>query len=230
MFAVTCMCNAFMANERSFMKVLLTGFDPFGGENINPAYEAVKLVSNEIEAWEIIKIEIPTVFRDSVQCIKNAIEEHQPEMVLCIGQAGGSPHIAVERVGINVDDARIPDNAGNQPIDEPIFEDGENAYFSNLPIKKMVAEMSKAGLEAVVSNSAGTYVCNHVLYSVMYMINKQFKDIRGGFIHVPFIPEQTVGRDVPSMPLNRIVQGLEIAIKTAIVCEKDEKLVGGSIF
>ncbi len=212
------------------MKVLVTGFDPFGGETINPAYEAVKLVNDNIEGAEIIKIEIPTVFGKSMTVIDKAIQKYQPDVVLAIGQAGGRTSMAVERVGINVDDARIPDNDGQQPIDEIIYEDGENAYFSNLPIKKMVFEMQNENVPAVVSNTAGTYVCNHVLYSIMYLIDKKYNNLRGGFIHVPFLPEQVKDKNMPSMSLEMIKKGIEVAIKTAVKNESDEKLVGGSIF
>ncbi len=212
------------------MKVLVTGFDPFGGETINPAYEAVKLVNDNIEGAEIIKIEIPTVFGKSMIVIDKAIQKYKPDVVLAIGQAGGRTSMAVERVGINVDDARIPDNDGQQPIDEIIYEDGENAYFSNLPIKKMVFEMQNENVPAVVSNTAGTYVCNHVLYSIMYLIDKKYNNLRGGFIHVPFLPEQVKDKNMPSMSLEMIKKGIEIAIKTAVKNESDEKLVGGSIF
>ncbi len=212
------------------MKVLVTGFDPFGGETINPAYEAVKLVNDNIEGAEIIKIEIPTVFGKSMTVIDKAIQKYQPDVVLAIGQAGGRASMAVERVGINVDDARIPDNDGQQPIDEIIYEDGKNAYFSNLPIKKMVFEMQNENVPAVVSNTAGTYVCNHVLYSIMYLIDKKYNNLRGGFIHVPFLPEQVKDKNMPSMSLEMIKKGIEIAIKTAVKNESDEKLVGGSIF
>lgn len=212
------------------MKVLLTGFDPFGGESINPAYEAVKMVSDTIEGATVVKVEIPTVFKKAVGVIDEQIKKHQPDIVLAIGQAGGRPAIAVERVGINVDDARIPDNEGNQPIDEVIFEDGQNAYFSNLPIKRMVDEMKKADIPAVVSNTAGTYVCNHVLYSIMYLVDKKYNHIRGGFIHVPYLPEQALVKNVPSMSLSMISQGIEIAIRTAIIHERDVKVTGGSIY
>lgn len=213
------------------MKILLTGFDPFGGESVNPAYEAVKLVKDEIEKHQIIKLEIPTVYRKSVEVLDAAIEQYNPDIVLAIGQAGGRTAIAVERVGINIDDARIKDNEGNQPIDEIIYEDGLPAYFSNLPIKVMVEEISAAGIPAVVSNSAGTFVCNHILYSIMYLIHSKYPKIKGGFIHVPFIPEQVVTKpNQPSMGLEQIKTGIEIAIEAAIKNSKDKKLVGGSIF
>mgnify|MGYP003106012216 FL=1 len=142
------------------MKVLITGFDPFGGENINPALEAVKKLPDIIEGAEIIKLEIPTVFRKSLEKIEENLIKHKPDIVLSIGQAGGRFGITPERVAINIDDARIEDNEKNQPIDIEIFEDGKNAYFTNLPIKAMVKEMHAAGIPASVSNTAGTFVCN----------------------------------------------------------------------
>lgn len=141
------------------MKLLLTAFDPFGGEKINPALEAVKRVQDKIGDLEIVKLEVPTVFYKSIDTVANAIEKEHPDVVLCIGQAGGRFDLTPERVAININDARIPDNEGNQPLSGSIFEDGENAYFSSLPIKAMVAEIRKADIPASVSNSAGTYAC-----------------------------------------------------------------------
>ena len=141
------------------MKVLITGFDPFGGESINPALEAVKMIPENIEGAQVIKLEIPTVFRKSLKKIEEKIEEINPDVVISIGQAGGRFGVTPERVAINIDDARIEDNEGNQPIDISIYEDGESAYFSNLPIKAMVKEMVDNGIPASVSNTAGTFVC-----------------------------------------------------------------------
>ena len=156
------------------MKLLLTAFDPFGGEKINPALEAVKRVQDKIGDLEIVKLEVPTVFYKSIDTVANAIEKEHPDVVLCIGQAGGRFDLTPERVAININDARIPDNEGNQPLSGSIFEDGENAYFSSLPIKAMVAEIRKADIPASVSNSAGTYVCNHLMYGVLYTIAKKY--------------------------------------------------------
>lgn len=174
------------------MKILVSGFDPFGGDAINPAIESVKQLPDEIDGVEIIKVEIPTIAYRSLDTIKEAIVTYDPDMILSIGQAGGRNDITVERVGINVNDFRIQDNAGNQPIDEVIFEDGDAAYFSNLPIKAMVKEIRNAHIPASISNSAGTFVCNHVLYGVRYMIDKEFPGKKSGFIHIPFLPEQVV--------------------------------------
>ena len=212
------------------MKVLITGFDPFGGEKINPAWEAVKGIKDIIEGAKIIKLEIPTVFNKSIEKVKEAMELEKPDIVLCIGQAGGRYDMTVERVAINVDDARIEDNEGNQPIDIPVFEDGENAYFSNLPIKAMVEEIKGQGIPASISNSAGTFVCNHIMYGVLYHINKTYKNMRGGFIHVPFINEQVLDKkNQPYMPVEHITKALEAAIKAAVINNEDIKKSGGAI-
>ena len=212
------------------MKVLITGFDPFGGEKINPAWEAVKGIKDIIEGAKIIKLEIPTVFNKSIEKVKEAMELEKPDIVLCIGQAGGRYDITIERVAINVDDARIEDNEKNQPIDIPVFEDGENAYFSNLPIKAMVEEIKGQGIPASISNSAGTFVCNHIMYGVLYHINKTYKNMRGGFIHVPFINEQVLDKkNQPYMPVEHITKSLEAAIKAAVINNEDIKKSGGAI-
>lgn len=212
------------------MKLLLTAFSPFGGEKINPSLEAVKLVKDKILETDIIKLEVPTVFGKSIKIVAEAIEKEKPDYVLCIGQAGGRYGITPERVAINIDDARIPDNEGKQPIDRLIFADGEAAYFSNLPVKAMVEEIRKEGLPASLSNSAGTYVCNHLMYGVLYTLSKKYKGVKGGFIHVPFIPEQTVDKtDKPSMSLTDIVRGLEAAIRAVSMNKEDVKRAEGSI-
>ena len=196
------------------MKLLLTAFDPFGGDAINPALEAVKLVADKIGRFDIVKLEVPTVFRKSIDTVAKAIEEEKPDVVLCIGQAGGRFEITPERVAINVDDARIKDNEGNQPIDIKIFEVGENAYFTTLPIKAMVEAIREANLPAAVSNTAGTFVCNHLMYGVLYTLAKKYPHIKGGFTHVPFIPAQVARRTpvAPYMALEDIKRGLEAAI------------------
>ena len=212
------------------MKVLITGFDPFGGEAINPALEAVKLLPNTISGAEVIKLEIPTVFRKSLAKIEEAIEEHNPDIVISVGQAGGRFGITPERVAINLDDARIEDNEGNQPLDITIYEDGAPAYFSNLPIKAMVNEMKSNGIPASVSNTAGTFVCNHFMYGVLYLVDKKYPNIRAGFIHVPYIPSQVVDKpEKPSMSTIDISKGLELSIKAAVENSEDIKAVGGAI-
>lgn len=214
------------------MKCLVTGFDPFGGEAINPALEAVKLLPEEINGAKIVKLEIPTVFGKSAEVVQTKIEEIQPDVVLNIGQAGGRFAISPERVAINVDDARIPDNEGNQPVDEAIQPQGQPAYFSQLPIKAMVAAMKEAGIPAVVSNTAGTFVCNHIMYQVQYMIDTKYPTLKGGFIHVPFVPEQVVDKPgQPAMSLQDIAKGLEAAIGAIVDYQgkEDIKAIGGAI-
>lgn len=210
------------------MKILVTGFDPFGGEKINPAIESVKKLPDTIAGAEIIKLEIPTVIGKSVDKIKAKIEVVHPDVVLSIGQAGGRPEITVERVGINCDDCRIKDNEGNQPIDEKVAEDGPAAYFSTLPIKAMVKNIQDGGVPASVSNTAGTFICNHVLYGVAHIQVTKHPEMRTGFIHIPFLPEQVVDKkNMPSMALETIVKGLTLAIEAIVKNKEDIKVTGG---
>ena len=212
------------------MKILVTGFDPFGGEPINPAIESVKKLPDNIAGAKIIKLEIPTVRKKSLEKIEKAINEHNPDVILSIGQAGGRFDISIERVGINLDDFRIPDNEGNQIIDEPIFPDGENSYFVKLPVKAMVQNVQKNNIPASVSYTAGTFVCNHVLYGVLYLIEKKYEGKKSGFIHIPFLPQQVVDkRNMPSMELNTIVKGLTAAIEAIVKNDEDIKKTGGTV-
>ncbi|MGT2963898.1 pyroglutamyl-peptidase I [Streptococcus acidominimus] len=212
------------------MKILVTGFDPFGGEAVNPALEAVKQLPANIASAEVKWVEVPTVFYKSAQVLEEKIASYQPDVVLCIGQAGGRFGLTPERVAINQDDARIPDNDGNQPIDLAIREDGEPAYFTTLPIKAMVEAMKAVGLPASVSNTAGTFVCNHLMYQVLYLADKKFPGLKAGFMHIPFMTEQVVDKpNTASMGLSDIVKGIEAAI-AAIVSyhgKEDVKTVGG---
>lgn len=206
------------------MKILITGFDPFGGEATNPAIESVKRIDENIEGAEIYKLEIPTVFHKSADLIEEKIKEIKPDVILSIGQAGGRYDISVERVAINEDDARIPDNEDNQPIDVKIREDGKNAYFSTLPIKAMVEEIKKDKIPASVSNTAGTFVCNHVMYQGLYLAEK-YGNIKAGFIHVPFLPEQVLDKkDTASMSLDDIVKGLNAAVRAIVKYNDKEDL------
>jgi pyroglutamyl-peptidase len=214
--------------EENGMKLLLSAFDPFGGDSVNPALEAVKRVSAVIGGTEIVKLEAPTVFRKSIDRLVAAIEKEKPDAVLCVGQAGGRFDVTPERVAINVDDARIPDNEGNQPVG-PIYEDGDAAYFATLPIKAMVKKIRDAGLPASVSNTAGTFVCNHIMYGLLYHLAKSYPGIKGGFIHVPFIPEQVVNRPAPApyMALADITKALAEAIKAIGENERDIAITEG---
>ena len=212
------------------MKILVTGFDPFGGEKVNPALEAVKSLPSEIHGAEVYWVEIPTVFYKAAEVLETAIVRFQPDAVLCIGQAGGRARLTPERAAINQDDARIPDNQGNQPIDTPIRLDGEAAYFSTLPIKAMVQAIKEEGLPATVSNTAGTFVCNHLMYQALYLADKKFPNMRAGFMHIPYMTEQVINKpNTASMNLTDIVRGIEAAIGAIVdYKDKDIKLVGGT--
>lgn len=202
------------------MKILITGFDPFGGETVNPAYEAVKLLPDTIAGAEIIKLEVPTRFHRAGAVLEDAMQRHKPDAVICVGQAGGRAAITPEKVAINLMDGRIPDNAGYQPVDVPIREGGETAYFTSLPVKAMVQRMRDAGIPAAVSYTAGTYVCNYLLYTLLYLIDKKYPNVRGGFIHVPYAMEQVINKPLgtPSMDLRQIARGLETAVEAVAAC------------
>ncbi|MCM3112466.1 pyroglutamyl-peptidase I [Lederbergia lenta] len=210
-------------------RVLITGFDPFGDDNVNPALEAVKQLDGMvIENIDIVAQEVPTVFHDSIKVMIHTIETYQPDVVICVGQAGGRTQVTPERIAINIDDARIPDNQKNQPIDEPIYEEGPAAYWTTLPVKRMVHQMRKAGVPAAVSNTAGTFVCNHLFYGLMHYIENSASHIRGGFIHIPYIPEQTVENGAPSLNLADIIRGLKIAAVIAANEKEDIRQIGGT--
>ena len=211
------------------MKILVTGFDPFGGEEVNPAIETVKRLPDTIGGAKIIKLEIPTVCHQSLRVIDEAIAGYDPDVVLSVGQAGGRPDITVERVGINVDDCRIPDNAGNQIVDEPIYADGPAAYFVTVPIKAIVQRIRERNIPASVSNTAGTFVCNHVTYGVCHLLAVKYPGKRSGFIHIPFLPQQAVDKkNMPSMSQDMMVEAITAAIEAVVDTEKDIKVTGGA--
>jgi pyroglutamyl-peptidase len=196
-------------------KILLCAFDAFGGESVNPASLAVERVS--LDGVIIEKCTVPTVFYKSIDLVTARIDAFLPDAVVMIGQAGGRDKIAPERVAINVSDARIDDNEGNRPCDEPIVAGGPAAYFSTLPIKSIVSELIKEGIPSTVSDSAGTFVCNHLMYGVLHHIKKRGLSTRAGFIHIPYLPEQAAKKPtVPSLPLDVDIRGIEIAIKTVV--------------
>ncbi|HEL2041401.1 TPA: pyroglutamyl-peptidase I [Streptococcus suis] len=213
------------------MKIIVTGFDPFGGEPINPALETIKSLPKTIAGAEIILVEIPTVFDKAADVLEEKMAEHLPDAVLCIGQAGGRVDLTPERIAINQDDARIPDNEGQQPIDRTIRADGQPAYFSTLPIKAMVEAIRSSGIPASVSNTAGTFVCNHLMYQALYLAEKSFPNTKAGFLHIPYLPEQVVDKPgLASMSLNDIVRGVEVAIGAIVEYrdKEDIKKGGGS--
>lgn len=211
------------------MKILITGFDPFGGESVNPAYEAVKLLPDVIKGVQLIKMEIPTVFKKEGEVLRSGIEKHNPDAVICVGQAGGRSGISVEKVAINLMEARIPDNEAHKPSDEPVCEDGENAYFATVPVKAIVKYIREQGIPAKISYTAGTYVCNDVMYRLLYMIDREFPHIRGGFIHVPYLPEQVINLPdgTASMSAEMIARALECAVRAVAENQEDLDVVMG---
>lgn len=210
-------------------KILVTGFDPFGGEQINPALEAIKRLPTLINDTQILTYEIPTVFHKSGRLLQDYLLKEQPDAVLLVGQAGGRSAISLERVAINMDDARIPDNEGNQPIDEVINPQGAPAYFTTLPIKRIVQALKQHQIPAIVSNSAGTFVCNHLMYYLLDTLAAQKANVIGGFMHIPYLPSQVVDQpNQPSMALDQIVKAIEITLATIIKNQHDLKITGGT--
>ena len=191
------------------MKLLLTGFEPFGGQTVNPSWEAVRLLPERIDGVELVKLLVPTTFAGSVAALRRALDRERPNAVLCLGQAGGREGLTPERVAINVDDASIPDNDGAQPTDAPIVPDGPVAYFATLPVKTMAEAIRASGVPASVSNTAGTFVCNHLMYSLLHILASEYPGVRGGFMHVPYMS----GQGTPCLPLEEIVRGTIEAIK-----------------
>ena len=228
-------------------KILVTGFEPFGGEKINPAWEAVKALPETIGDAQVIKLHLPVEFGVGAQKVIDALEAVRPEIVLCVGQAGGRSKITPEFVGINWAHARIPDNAGKQPLSQHIIDGAPDAYFASLPVNAMVAAMNQAEIPAAVSYTAGTYVCNDVMYQVLHALATRFPETRGTFLHVPFATEQVVEknaagekgaageksaagekgtagekfRPVPSMPLEMMTRGLQVALEAALATDVD---------
>ena len=187
-------------------KLLITGFDPFGGESVNPSWEAVKLLPDQIGGYEIHKLQIPTVFGLAPRTVLEKAAEIQPDVIISVGQAGTRAAVTPERIGINVRDARIADNAGISPKDESIVPGGPDGLFSTLPVNSMIAAIQAAGLPGAISNTAGTFVCNDVLYSLLH--HYAGTHVRCGFIHVPWLPQQ----GTPSLPLEDTVKALEAAV------------------
>ncbi|WP_460762251.1 pyroglutamyl-peptidase I [Lysobacter fragariae] len=208
--------------------VLLTGFAPFGGEAVNPSWGAVKALRNtRIHGHRVVVRELPVEFDESLKQLRAAISESRPALVLCVGQAGGRASISLERIAINVDDARIPDNAGARPIDVPVVADGPAAYFSDLPIKAMLVALHAAEIPAEISQTAGTYVCNHVFYGLMHALRT--RRARGGFIHIPYSPEQAAHHPgAPSLPVETVSDALRIALKVALATTSDTRLAAGA--
>ena len=187
-------------------KLLITGFDPFGGAAVNPSWLAVRELPDVVGDYELCKLEIPTVFAEATRVVLEKAAQFQPDVILCVGQAGGRAAVTPERIGVNIRDGRICDNAGNQPKGEFVAEDGPAAYFSTVPVVAMAEAIEAQGILATVSNSAGAFVCNDTLYGLLH--HYAGTAVRVGFIHVPYIPEQ----GEPNMPQERITAALEAAI------------------
>ena len=207
--------------------VLLTGFSPFGGATTNVSWQVAQSLGGEvIDGHTLVAAPLPTEFDTSLEALTDLIEKHHPSLVVCLGQAGGRRAISFERIAINIADARIPDNAGKQPVDKPVVSGGPPAYFTGLPIKAMLKAVQEAGIAGEVSQTAGTYVCNHVFYGMMHTLERRraMQGVRGGFVHLPLLPEQ----GEPSMTLEQIQRGLRVAIASALTTRQDVKLGAGA--
>jgi pyroglutamyl-peptidase len=212
--------------------ILLTGFEPFGGESVNPSWQVAQSLHGEtIAGASVQSLCLPCSFGDALDVLGAALARQRPFIVLALGQAGGRSDFSVERIAINVDDARMPCNAGRRPIDEPVVPGGPAAYFATLPIKAIVAALREAGLPASVSQSAGTYVCNHVFYGLMHALRRR-RGVRAGFMHLPLLPEQAAARAAvpvpPSLPLTTLVQGVRLALATTVSVAVDLRASGGA--
>ena len=209
--------------------ILLTGFEPFGGDTVNPSERIARsLHGAEIDGARVHGEVLPCVFGASITRLHEALDRVRPTIALCLGQATGREGLTVERVAINVDDARMPDNAGASPIDLPIVSGGPAAHFATLPIKAIVAGLQQAGFAASVSQTAGTFVCNHVFYALMHRLGRG--PARGGFLHVPALPEQVRDdRPAPTMPFEAMVEGVRLALAIALREREDLRAGGGSV-
>jgi pyroglutamyl-peptidase len=212
------------------MQALVTGFEPFGDDTENPALAALPLLPARLGAMTVATRVLPTEFGRSLEVLYQGIGDVQPDIVLCLGLAGGRAALSLERVAVNIDDARIADNAGYQPIDTPVVSGAPAAYFATLPIKAAAAALRAAGLPAVVSNTAGTFVCNHVFFGLMHFAATRRPGLRGGFLHLPYLPSQAARHDgAPSMALADIVRGVEIVLEVAAARQTDIATAEGAI-
>ena len=208
-------------------RVLLTGFDAFGGAALNPSWLAVQaLHGRQVCGHTVVAAQLPTVFGEALRHLRALLAQHRPALVVCVGQAGGRGALSLERIAINVDDAPIADNAAAQPIDTPVVPGAPAAYFSTLPIKAMLGALQREGLPAEVSQTAGTFVCNHVFYGLMHTLATRpaLRHTRGGFVHVPWLP----GQGTPSMPLEDVVRGLRVALRAALTAPPDVSRAAGA--
>ncbi len=201
-------------------RVLLTAFEPFGGESVNPSQQAVQQLAQgpAPEGVEIVTAVLPVVFGAAIDALRKAVDEHNPDLVICAGEAGGRFAVTPERVAVNINDATMTDNAGFAPVDEAVVEGGPVAYRSGLPVADIVTALRAAGIPAAKSSTAGHYVCNNVFYGLMHLIATERPNLAGGFVHVPYVHEQVVNRldDQPSMSLEMITQALRITVQTSV--------------
>lgn len=211
--------------------VLITGIEPFDGETLNPSWEAVRrLDGTQVAGAMLVARQLPCVIGKVVGVLRQAIAETRPDVVICLGQAGGRSDVSVERVAINVVDARIPDNEGRQPIDELVVEGGPAAYFSTLPIKAIVRDLRAAGVPASVSSTAGTYNCNTIFYGLAHYIATEQPALRGGFVHVPYLPEMAARHPgQPSLALDTLIEAVKIMAATTLAVQRDIKAGGGAL-
>ncbi len=210
-------------------RILLTGFEPFGGDRINPSWlVAQALHGQQIDGATVHSLQLPCVFGRSLVHLQEALAQHRPQLVLALGLAAGRAEMSVERVAINVDDARIADNAGAAPIDQPVVPRGPAAYFSTLPIKAMVHGMNNTGVPAVVSQTAGTFVCNHVFFGLMHLLRRR-RAARGGFMHVPLLAEQAVEAGLPGLDMDTQCRGVTAALQAALQHQADLQTTGGAV-
>lgn len=211
--------------------ILLTGFDPFGGEALNPSWLAVSALDGEVIAGHrVVAVQLPTAFARAAKALRAALRRHRPALVLCVGQAGGRASLSLERVAINVIDARIADNDGAQPVDAPCVKGAPAGYFTTLPVKAMLRALRDAGIPAEVSNTAGTYVCNHVFFVLMHALASQPGTVRGGFMHIPYLPAQAARHPgAPALDLATVVEGLRVALAVAVRTRRDRALGAGAL-
>ena len=209
---------------------LVTGFDPFGGEEVNPSQQIAQALDGRIIAGHrIVGAILPTEFGTALPALEKLLRKHRPTLVLALGQAGGREGISLERVAVNLIDARIPDNAGLQPVDVPVVENAPNAYFSTLPIKTMLAALREGGMPAALSQTAGTFVCNQVFFGLMRLLARRH-GARGGFVHVPYLPEQAARHaGAPGMALETMIEAAQLCLATALTTTTDAHYAAGSL-
>ncbi len=198
--------------------VLITGFEPFGGETVNPSWQAVERLPEQIRGRKVEKLLLPVTYGSSAQKLLEEIRRLEPEMVLCVGQAGGRAAVTVERTGINWAEASLADNDGYTALGETLEASGWDGYFSTLPLNPIVEAIRKKGIPAQISESAGTYVCNQLLYRLLHFLRESDRKILGGFIHIPFSPEQVAEKKggAPSLPVELSAMALEAAVEATL--------------